>query len=253
MAICSISDFSPSFSEKSQNSFPMSNCCCISHKFADAASSNPHKVAVTHSSARFMSEPPSPVHDGDTLFTFADLSSSVDSLSLRLRRILDAPVHNDPHLITPQQSSPGTDKLAESGVYIPKVLALYMPPSAEYIISVLSVLRIGEAFLPLDPSWPRDRVSSILSSSNVALVIACGSSFDQFGCQPLGRSHWLAQSSAHHPVLFFSMSERLSAEAARRSTLAWPCKKERQRKFCYLIYTSGSTGKPKGICGTEQG
>lgn len=253
LAICSISDFSPSFSEKSQNSFPMSNCCCISHKFADAASSNPHKVAVTHSSARFMSDSPRPVHDGDTTFTFADLSSSVDSLSLRLRRILDAPVHNDPHLITPQQSSPGTDKLAESGVYIPKVLALYMPPSAEYIISVLSVLRIGEAFLPLDPSWPRDRVSSILSSSNVALVIACGSSFDQFGCQPLGRSHWLAQSSAHHPVLFFSMSERLSAEAARRSTLAWPCKKERQRKFCYLIYTSGSTGKPKGICGTEQG
>ncbi|XP_033132254.1 putative acyl-activating enzyme 19 isoform X2 [Brassica rapa] len=230
----------------------MSNCCCISHKFADAASSNPHKVAVTHSSARFMSEPPSPVHDGDTLFTFADLSSSVDSLSLRLRRILDAPVHNDPHLITPPQSSPGTDKLAESGVYIPKVLALYMPPSAEYIISVLSVLRIGEAFLPLDPSWPRDRVSSILSSSNVALVIACGSSFDQFGCEPLCRSHWLAQSSAHHPVLFFSMSERLSAEAAPRSTLAWPCKKERQRKFCYLIYTSGSTGMPKGICGTEQ-
>ncbi|KAG2255823.1 hypothetical protein Bca52824_075117 [Brassica carinata] len=239
----------------------MSNCCCISHKFADAASTNPHKVAVTHSSARFMSDspqPPSPVHDGDTIFTFADLSSSVDSLSLRLRRILDAPAQNDPQLITPpQQSSPGTDKLergeAESDVYIPKVLALYMPPSAEYIISVLSVLRIGEAFLPLDPSWPRDRVLSILSSSNVALVIACGSSFDQFGCQPLGRSHWLVQSSSAHPVLFFSMSERLSAETARRSSLVLPCKKERQRKFCYLMYTSGSTGKPKGICGTEQG
>ncbi|KAF3492959.1 hypothetical protein DY000_02053362 [Brassica cretica] len=241
----------------------MSNCCCISHKFADAASTNPHKVAVTHSSARFMSDspqPPSPVHDGDTIFTFADLSSSVDSLSLRLRRILDAPVQNDPQLITPpQQSSPGTDKLergeAESDVYIPKVLALYMPPSAEYIISVLSVLRIGEAFLPLDPSWPRDRVLSILSSSNAALVIACGSSFDQFGCQPLGRSHWLVQSSSAHPVLFFSMSERLSAETARSSSLVWPCKKEteRQRKFCYLMYTSGSTGKPKGICGTEQG
>ncbi|KAG2314894.1 hypothetical protein Bca52824_018016 [Brassica carinata] len=218
----------------------MSNCCCISHKFADAASTNPHKVAVTHSSARFMSDspqPPSPVHDGDTIFTFADLSSSVDSLSLRLRRILDAPAQNDPQLITPpQQSSPGTDKLergeAESDVYIPKD---------------------WRSLLPLDPSWPRDRVLSILSSSNVALVIACGSSFDQFGCQPLGRSHWLVQSSSAHPVLFFSMSERLSAETARRSSLVLPCKKERQRKFCYLMYTSGSTGKPKGICGTEQG
>lgn len=247
----------------------MSNSCCISHIFTDAASTNPHRVAVIHSAARFISDspqpPPSPVHDGDTVFTFAELSSSIDSLSFRLRRILlDVPGHNnDPHLITPPPTKqpPGitttTDKLEEaesSDVYTPKVLALYMPPSVEYIISVLSVLRIGEAFLPLDPSWPRDRVLSIVSSSNVSLVIACGSSFDQFGCAPLRRSHWLVQSSsAALPVLFFSMSERLSDVTAPPSSLVWPCEKEKQRKFCYLMYTSGSTGKPKGICGTEQG
>ncbi|KAL0716382.1 hypothetical protein Bca4012_065704 [Brassica carinata] len=238
----------------------MSNSCCISHKFSDAAAStNPDKVAVIHSSARFISDspqPPSPVYDGDTTFTFADLSSSIDSLSFRLRRILDVPGHSDPHLITPQQSSPGTldccgGEAEADDAYIPKVLALYMPPSAEYIISVLSVLRCGEAFLPLDPCWPRERILSIISSSNVALVIACGSSFDQFGCQPLDRSHWLVQTIAL-PVLFFSMSERLSAET-RPSSLVWPCEKQSQRKFCYLMYTSGSTGKPKGICGTEQG
>ncbi|XP_056849046.1 putative acyl-activating enzyme 19 isoform X1 [Raphanus sativus] len=246
----------------------MSNSCCISHIFTDAASTNPHRVAVIHSAARFISDspqpPPSPVHDGDTVFTFAELSSSIDSLSFRLRRILlDVPGHNnDPHLITPPpptKQPPGittTDKLEEaesSDVYTPKVLALYMPPSVEYIISVLSVLRIGEAFLPLDPSWPRDRVLSIVSSSNVSLVIACGSSFDQFGCAPLRRSHWLVQSSIALPVLFFSMSERLSDVTAPSSSLVWPCEKEKQRKFCYLMYTSGSTGKPKGICGTEQG
>lgn len=246
----------------------MSNSCCISHIFTDAASTNPHRVAVIHSAARFISDspqpPPSPVHDGDTVFTFAELSSSIDSLSFRLRRILlDVPGHNnDPHLITPPPTKqpPGitttTDKLEEaesSDVYTPKVLALYMPPSVEYVISVLSVLRIGEAFLPLDPSWPRERVLSIVSSSNVSLVIACGSSFDQFGCAPLHRSHWLVHSSAALPVLFFSMSERLSAVTAPRSSLVWPCEKERRRKFCYLMYTSGSTGKPKGICGTEQG
>lgn len=134
---------------------------------------------------------------------------------------------------------------------MPKVLALYMPPSVEYIITVLSVMRSGEAFLPLDPSWPRERVLSIISSSNVTLVIACASSFHQFGCQPLDRSHWLVESIVC-PILFFSMNERLSAETAP-SSYVWPCKKERQRKFCYMMYTSGSTGKPKGVCGTEQG
>ncbi|CAH8349000.1 unnamed protein product [Eruca vesicaria subsp. sativa] len=233
------------------------NHCCISHKFTDASSSNPHKAAVVHSAATFMSDPPSPSYEGDTVFSFADLSSSIDSLSSRLRRILDIPGHNDPYLITPP--GPGTVNLdsAESDVfYIPKVLALYMPPSVEYIISVLSVLRCGEAFLPLDPSWPRERVLSIISSSNVSLVIACGSSFDRFGCQPLHRSHWLVQSSAAHPVLFFSMSESFSpatAPSPSPSSLVWPCKKEKPRKFCYLMYTSGSTGKPKGVCGTEQG
>jgi acyl-CoA synthetase len=53
-------------------------------------------------------------------------------------------------------------------------------------------------------------------------------------------------------VLLFSMDEKLSVETGC-SSFVWPCKKERQRKFCYLMYTSGSTGKPKGVCGTEQG
>ncbi|CAA7016042.1 unnamed protein product [Microthlaspi erraticum] len=248
----------PSKSEKRGN-------CWISHKFVDAASINPDKIAVIHASgwaARIESDSESlkpsnspsctpPVYDGDKCFTFAELSSSIDSLSSRLRRILDVPSHRDPNLIRPRFQEKLDLETDSDVVYMPKVLALYMPPSVEYIISVLSVLRCGEAFLPLDPSWPRERVLSMISSSNVALVIACGSSFDQFGCKPLERSHWLVESMVC-PVLFFSMSERLSVETSR-SSFVWPCKKERQRKFCYLMYTSGSTGKPKGVCGTEQG
>lgn len=226
--------------------------CCISHKFVDAASRNPHKIAVIHASgwaATITSESPQPppVYDGDASFTFAELSSSIDSLTSRLRRILHVPAHTDPYLIRPEKLDPE----AASDVYMPKVLALYMPPSVEYIITVLSVMRCGQAFLPLDPSWPRERVLSIISSSNVTLVIASGSSFGPFGCHPLHRSHWLVKSIVC-PLLFFSMNERLSAGTGPSNSI-WPCKKESQRKFCYMMYTSGSTGKPKGVCGTEQG
>ncbi|ESQ33212.1 hypothetical protein EUTSA_v10003545mg [Eutrema salsugineum] len=236
--------------------------CCISHEFVDAASINPDKIAVIHASgwaARIEPEPESlepfdppsrtssPVYDGDKCFTFAEVSSSIDSLTSRLRRILNVTGHNDPYLIRPRFQGYSLRPY----VYIPKVLALYMPPSVEYIISVFSALRCGEAFLPLDPSWPRERVLSIIASSNVALVIACGSSFDRFGSKPLERSHWLV-GSVVCPMLFFSMSERLSAETGG-SSFVWPCNIERQRNFCYLMYTSGSTGKPKGVCGTEQG
>ncbi|XP_031259561.1 putative acyl-activating enzyme 19 isoform X3 [Pistacia vera] len=134
-------------------------------------------------------------------------------------------------------------------LYTPKIIGLYMTPSVEYIISVLSILRIGEAFLPLDHSWPRHRIMSIISSSNVRLVIACGSSFGEL----LHESHWLVKCGIC-PVLCFSMEQSVS-ETIGPSELnyVWHCQSQRQRLFCYLMYTSGSTGTPKGVCGTEQG
>ena len=60
-------------------------------------------------------------------------------------------------------------------------MGIYIPPSVEYIISVFSILRCGEAFLPIDPSWPRDRVLSIVASANVALIITSRSSFGKGG------------------------------------------------------------------------
>lgn len=126
-----------------------------------------------------------------------------------------------------------------------------MVPSVEYIIAVLSVLRCGEAFMPLDPSWPKERILSIVSSSNVDLIIGCRSSFDTSSHFKLDKSHWLVDCNSC-PVLSMSMEDKLQNHSDP-SELVWPCEKEELRLFCYLMYTSGSTGKPKGICGTEKG
>ena len=134
---------------------------------------------------------------------------------------------------------------------IPKILGIYMVPSVDYIIAVLSVLRCGEAFMPLDPSWPKERILSIVSSSNVDLIIGCRSSFDTSNHFKLDKSHWLVNCSSC-PVLSMSMEDKLQNHIDP-SELVWPCEKKKLRLFCYLIYTSGSTGKPKGICGTEKG
>ncbi|XP_044482387.1 putative acyl-activating enzyme 19 isoform X3 [Mangifera indica] len=210
--------------------------CCISHAFLRAAKENPNKIAVIHASSPGKNlinckYYPS-IYEGDRFFTFAQVLASIDSFSSRLRHTL----HD-------------SDERSGNNLYTPKIIGLYMPPSVEYIISVLSILRIGEAFLPLDHSWPRQRTMSIISSSNVSLVIACGSSFGE----PIHESHWLVKCGIC-PVLCFSM-EQIVEETIRPSELnsAWHCESQRQRLFCYLMYTSGSTGKPKGVCGTEQG
>ncbi|PRQ47729.1 putative AMP-dependent synthetase/ligase [Rosa chinensis] len=121
-----------------------------------------------------------------------------------------------------------------------------MPPLMEYLVSMLSVLRCGEAFLPLDPSWPKQRLFSIIVLANVDLIITCRT--------PFGYkldSNWLEQSCNRNSLWFSIGGEFVTVsdggECRRES------EKEDERLFCYVMYSSGSTGKPKGVCGTEQG
>ncbi|XP_059633743.1 putative acyl-activating enzyme 19 isoform X2 [Cornus florida] len=149
-------------------------------------------------------------------------------------------------------SSPDVEHYIEyQHMYTPKVLGIYMVPSVEYVVAVLSVLRCGEAFIPLDPLWPKDRILSIVSSSNVDLIIGCQSSFDGSCCLKVDNSNWLLD-CGNCSILFISMKDNLQ-EKICSSPLAWPCENRKLRSFCYLMYTSGSTGKPKGVCGTEPG
>lgn len=99
--------------------------CCISHEFSAAASRNPDRIAVVHASggARlfresrggdtvgydfdgrdFSNEPTArsfspPVYEGDSCFTYSQLSLAVQTFSSRLRAVLDG--GDDPHLIKP--------------------------------------------------------------------------------------------------------------------------------------------------------
>ncbi|CAN1246410.1 Putative acyl-activating enzyme 19 [Linum grandiflorum] len=254
--------------------------CCLLHEFIRAASKNPRKLAVIVPAAAgndpigggrcripiddrveagdcvasaLQSRPP--VYEGDETFTFGDVMKSIEYLSFRLRSFLDD-AGGDSRLFCSPSLIPGSwnqrqDEEETKKAYQPKIVGIYMAPSVEYIVSVLSVLRCGEAFLPLDPGWPRDRIVQIVSSSGVDLIITCGASLvaeDGSNNEP----NWLAESTGCS-ILFFTMNESLEERSSSASGLVWPCQRDSQRSFCYLMYTSGSTGVPKGVCGTEQG
>lgn len=258
------------------------SACCISHEFYKAASKSPDKVAVIQAagfaqpdggSTKFATAETAPssrppVYDGDECFTFSDMLSAVENLSWRLRRVLDG--EDDPCLITPQsvnifskKSLHVSENLRTSSrsieqptkirnMHTPKVVGIYMEPSVEYIVAVLSVLRCGEAFMPLDPTWPKARILSLLSSSKADLVVGIDSSTEGNCCHRLDSSNWLVDEGSC-PVLSVSMKKKNIKEQSHPLILGWPCESESLRSFCYLMYTSGSTGKPKGVCGTEIG
>ena len=117
--------------------------------------------------------------------------------------------------------------LAWSGVRAESVVAVCLPRSFEQIVALLAVMRAGGAFLPLDPSWPAQRLRKLVEDSGAALVIA----------------------DSEHAALLASdcpcISPRRDADLMGR--FPTPDADPRPDDLAYLIYTSGSTGEPKGV------
>ncbi|XP_006655708.2 putative acyl-activating enzyme 19 [Oryza brachyantha] len=209
----------------------MEEPCCISHAFDRAVRQKPTRVAIIHAA--------SSGSDSDRRFTCADLLAAVSTLSRRIAAELrsSASRHRD--------ESPDCSE-SDRPTKAPRIVGVYASPSVEYIAAVLAVLRCGEAFLPLDPSWPEERIRWATSVSNAALVVSAGG---------LGAAHVFA-SSAFSVIRMDGdlwQGSEDGKDVIGREELAWPCECDRPRDFCYVMFTSGSTGKPKGVCGTERG
>uniref|UniRef100_A0A0E0A429 4-coumarate--CoA ligase n=1 Tax=Oryza glumipatula TaxID=40148 RepID=A0A0E0A429_9ORYZ len=208
--------------------------CCISHAFDRAARRNPTGLAVIHAASSSSSG-----SDSERRFTCADLLAAVSTLSRHIAAELSSSTsrHRD--------ESPGCSGRPVEAAAAPRVVGVYASPSVEYIAAVLAVLRCGEAFLPLDPSWPEERIRWATSSSNAVLVVSSGG---------LGTAHVFASSSCSVIHMDDDLWQVFEDEKGGigRDELAWPCECKKPREFCYVMFTSGSTGKPKGAYGISR-
>lgn len=108
-------------------------------------------------------------------------------------------------------------------------VAVCMPRSADVAPVLLGILAAGAAYVPVEPTYPAERLAFIAADAEVALVISDPEASDRFGKAPVLTSRQLATlASAAIPALG-------SAPQAQPDDIA------------YVIYTSGSTGRPKGV------
>src|SRR5258708_27941171 len=63
-------------------------------------------------------------------------------------------------------------RLRRRGVGPELVVGVYLERSVEMVVTLLSVLRAGGAYLPLDPTYPAERVAYMLANTRVALLVA---------------------------------------------------------------------------------
>ena len=110
----------------------------------------------------------------------------------------------------------------------PVVLCLSRSPGL--VLSALAVLKAGATYVPVDPTWPLERLKVVVEDSGAALVVT-------------GQNPGPAIGSDQCPVVDL----QADAEAISPCPATPPPSRTEAQSLAYIIYTSGSTGKPKGV------
>jgi nonribosomal peptide synthetase DhbF len=123
--------------------------------------------------------------------------------------------------------------LIAAGVGPGDPVAVVLPRSADAVMALLGVLAAGAMYVPVDLSYPVERVRFMLADAAPAVVITTAE---------------LAPPGVQ--VLVLGSAE---AEAELAALSDAPIVAAERGDVAYLIYTSGSTGRPKGVAVTHGG
>lgn len=108
--------------------------------------------------------------------------------------------------------------------------------SLDTIVGLLGILKAGAAYLPLDPTYPKERLSFMLSDSQVQVLLTQQKFVDEFSA------------SGVKTVCLDSNWESINSQSPEN-----PTSDVTVENLAYVIYTSGSTGTPKGVLIQHQG
>ncbi|WP_051188157.1 amino acid adenylation domain-containing protein [Brevibacillus thermoruber] len=120
--------------------------------------------------------------------------------------------------------------LKQHGVGPGVLVGLCINRSLDMVVGLLGILKAGGAFVPIDPSYPIDRIAYMVEQSGMPIVLT-----EQLLIQGL---------SALQVKLICVDAE---AETIASFSSDAPTFQATKDDPVYVIYTSGSTGKPKGV------
>ena len=140
--------------------------------------------------------------DGETILTYRTLDRAAKNLAARL-------------------TSSGWGK----GTYV----GVLQSRGLHAAVSLMAILNAGAVYVPLDVSYPRDRLSFILNEAGVQVILTT-------------RQHAAAVGGLGATVVYVDEVEPGSPESSIAPTI-----RSGPEDIAYVIFTSGSTGRPKGV------
>ncbi|MDQ8035568.1 MAG: amino acid adenylation domain-containing protein, partial [Bordetella sp.] len=123
-------------------------------------------------------------------------------------------------------------RLIAAGVGPESKVGVALPRSIDLVVSLLAVLKAGAAYVPLDPTYPEDRLRYMAADSGLQVVLSAQARRESLA--------WLADALPQAALVCVDEAATAAQPAHK------PARDVHPDNLAYLIYTSGSTGRPKG-------
>lgn len=120
--------------------------------------------------------------------------------------------------------------LRNLGIKSNDVVAIRLNKSLEMVIGILGILKAGGCYLPIDLSYPQERVSFMIEDSSAKIFL----------------TNELHQKDLEIPIACYLLDLNDYNPIYKNDTNNLPCINS-PNDLIYIIYTSGSTGTPKGV------
>ena len=140
---------------------------------------------------------------GDTKLTYCEFNEKVNALANRLRAM---------------------------GVKPNDYVALIAERSIEMVLGIFAIVKSGAAYVPMDPTYPKERIDYMLEDCNPKAVL-------------------VYQYTLEHKVPVIDLADE---EVFEGNTQNPECITGAEDTL-YVIYTSGTTGQPKGVLNKQKG
>ena len=108
--------------------------------------------------------------------------------------------------------------------------------SLEMVVGLMGILKAGAAYVPLDPSYPKERLAFMMNDARIPVLLT--------------QQRLVEQLPEHN-------AEVICLDDSRQEVALYPdvnpASEAGVENLAYVIYTSGSTGKPKGAMNAHKG